>query len=164
MDSEIKWYQLEADDVLGRFNSSQDGLSEEEVKNRREKYGLNVLPQEKRFRVGLFLISQFKSPLVYILLIGGFISLGVKENFDALVIFVSVAVNVGIGFYQEYSSGKTLEKLTQVVKVAARVKRSGAIKEVNSEELIPGDIIYVKAGMKIPADARLIYAKNLHTN
>jgi len=159
-----KWYQLEFDDVLNRLNSSKKGLTEEEAEKRLKEQGPNRLPREKRFRLGLFLLSQLKSPLIYILIIGGSISIAIEHNLDAIIIFAAVAVNIGIGFYQEYSSGKTLEKLTQIVKVIARVQRNGDVREIDSEKLVIGDIIHIKAGMKVPADARLIYAKNLEAN
>ncbi|MDP3953955.1 MAG: HAD-IC family P-type ATPase [bacterium] len=163
-DTTTKWYQLGTEEVFKLLGTSENGLNQEEAQIRLEKQGRNELPKEKRFRVWLFLLGQLKSPLVYILVLAGAISLGIGHNFDALIIFAAVGVNIGIGFYQEYSSSKVLEKLSKIVRVLARVKRNKEIKELDSEFLVAGDIISLKPGMKIPADGRLIYIKNLHTN
>ena len=161
MDNLTKWYQLSAEEIFKLTDTSPNGLTNEEAKLRLAKQGPNELPKEKRFQIWLFFLGQLKSPLVYILLAAGFISLGIGHNFDALIIFAAVGVNLGIGFYQEYSSNKVLEKLAKIVRVLARVKRSGELKEIDSELLVVGDVISLKPGMKIPADARL---KNLHAN
>src|SRR3989344_2017095 len=164
MDNLTKWYQLSAEEIFKLTDTSPNGLTNEEAKLRLAKQGPNELPKEKRFQIWLFFLGQLKSPLVYILLAAGFISLGIGHNFDALIIFAAVGVNLGIGFYQEYSSNKVLEKLAKIVRVLARVKRNGELKEIDSEFLVTGDIISLKPGMKVPADARLIYVKNLHAN
>ena len=101
---DIPWHQYDVEDALRRLNTSRDGLLPEEARKRLERYGPNTLPRERRFRLGLFLLGQFKSPLVYILLAGGAISIGVGHALDAAIIFTAVIVNIGIGFYQEYSS------------------------------------------------------------
>lgn len=163
-EAEQKWYQIDYEAVLEKLDTKKEGLSQDEAETRLRQHGSNILPREKRFKVWLFLLDQLKSPLVYILLIAGFISTAIGHNFDAIVIFAAVAVNIGIGFYQEFSSNRTLEKLIEIVKILARVKRGDEIHEINSEKLVPGDIILIKAGMKIPADARLILVKNLKTN
>jgi calcium-translocating P-type ATPase len=160
----MDWYKLSSQDVFGKLETGKDGLSGEEAALRLKKYGPNILPQAKRFKVWRFLWLQFKSPLIFILIIAGFITLGIKEYFDMIIIFASVIVNIGIGFYQEYSSGKTLEKLARMVKVEARVMRDGELREIDSEELVPGDIVHLKTGMKVPADLRLFSIKDFRTN
>jgi len=160
----MNWYSQEPKDIFNTLSTSESGLTLKEAGLRLEQNGLNVLPKEKRFKAWLFLWTQIKSPLIFILLVAGFITLGIKEYFDTIIIFASVVVNIGIGFYQEYSSGKILEKLADMVRVEARVKRDGEIKEIDSENLVTGDIIYLKSGMKVPADLRLFQVKDLRTS
>ena len=158
------FYQFSGAEVLKSFATSPEGLSDEEARKRLKKYGPNELLREKGFRLLGFLVSQFKSPLVYILLIAGALSFWIKEFFDTAIILTAVAVNVGIGFYQEYSSSQILEKLSARVRVTARVRRGGEVRELDSSELVPGDVILIKNGMKIPADARLFSVKELFTD
>src|SRR3989344_8142361 len=159
-----EFYQLSVEDVFRAVSGSKEGLSKKEVKERLKKFGANELPRESGFRILGFLLSQFTSPLVYILVIAGALSYWIGEIFDTIVIFASVAVNIGIGFYQEYSSSKILERLAQKVKVLAVARRDGGLEEVEASMLVPGDVVLIKSGMKIPADARIFYAKDLFVN
>ncbi len=160
----MNWYRLDADDVLHQLGSSMEGLSNAQVKERILKYGPNQLPQAGKFAAWKFLWGQVKSPLVFILLLAGFITMAIGEYVDMSIIFMSVAVNIGIGFYQEYSSNKILEKLSRMIRVQAYAKRAGYIKVLDADELVPGDIISLKAGMKVPADARVLYVKEFAVN
>ena len=159
-----EFYQLSADEVFRSFGVKEGGLSPEDVEKQRKIHGRNELPKEDGFRILGFFIQQLKSPLVYILLIAGGLAFWIGEFLDTVIIFAAVAVNIGIGFYQEYSSSQILKRLQEKVRVAAFVRRYGEIHQIDASELVPGDIISVKTGMKIPADARLFKAKDLKTN
>lgn len=159
-----EFYQLGIEEVLKAFDASHTGLSAEEVSRRFKIHGPNELPRERGFKILLFFLSQLKSPLVYILLIAAALSFWIREFFDTIIILAAVAVNIGIGFYQEYSSSQILARLAERVKVLALVRRGGELFEVEALRLVPGDLILVKTGMKVPADARLIYSKELLTN
>ncbi len=158
------WHTLSINKTRQELKTSLQGLQKEEIEKRRNKYGYNILAQAQRFSVFLVFFNQFKSALVYILVIAGFISLAFGEYIDATVIFVAVALNVIIGFIQEYKANKSLEKLNKVIKQKTLVLRSGKEEEIETKYLIPGDIVILKAGDRVPADLRLIKANNLEVN
>ncbi|MBU0732409.1 HAD-IC family P-type ATPase [Patescibacteria group bacterium] len=159
-----EFFAIPKEQVIEHFNSSKDGLSTEEVKKRLEQYGKNKLPQEKRASWLIILLSQFKSPLVYILVVAAIISLAVKEWVDAGVILASVIINTIVGFLQELKADNAVEQLSKLVHFEAIVKRKGVKQEVPAEELVPGDIILLEAGDKVPADARLFECNSLEIN
>lgn len=158
------FYQLSVEDVFKSTGGHEEGLSDLEYKDKLAKFGKNELPRESGFKALKFIWGQIKSPLIYILLIAAALSYFVGEKIDTGIIMASVVLNIGIGFYQEYSSSQILKRLAEKVKVMALVKRIGGYREVEAAELVPGDIIAVKNGMKIPADARLFRAKGLLVN
>jgi len=158
------FYQLSVDNVFKATGSNRDGLSRAEYKKKLLEYGPNELPKETGFKALAFLWGQVQSPLVYILLIAAVLAFFAGEKLDTIIIVASVILNVGIGFYQEYSSSQILKRLAEKVKVMAYVKRGGNIKEVEAAELVQGDVIFLKNGMKVPADARLFRAKDLFAN
>ena len=140
------------------------GLKKEEVARRKERFGANVLPQEKRIsRIVLFL-RQFKSPLIFILAIAGAVTFIIGEYTDGFVIWAAVLLNTFIGYFQEGKATRALEELRKAVDVKAKVLRNENEIEVSQEELVPGDVIFIRAGDKIPADARIISSWNLRVN
>ncbi|MBU1131501.1 HAD-IC family P-type ATPase [Patescibacteria group bacterium] len=161
---EILWHHLPLDKVFDEVKSSDKGLSQEEAKKRLEKYGLNELPKKKRLPKLGILFSQFKSVLVYILLIAGFISLAMGERVDSYVIFFAVLINVVVGYVQENKAQNELEKLRQIVVPKARIIRAGIQEEIEAKYLAPGDILVLEAGDKVTADARIISCKELEVN
>ncbi len=164
MDKE-NWHNLSVKEIIQKLNTNlEKGLSEREAQLRIQEFGKNSLPPKKSLsKLGLFL-SQFKSPLIYILLIAAFIVLFLKEYSDAIVIFAAILVNAVVGYFQELKADKSLEKLKKAVKIKAKVLRDGHEKLINAENLVPGDIIILEAGDKVPADARLFKCQNLKIN
>jgi len=159
------WYTKSVKETLTILETDkQIGLTLEEVKKRQQVFGKNQIPEEKSLTVFKILISQFKSPLIYILAIAGFVALFLEEWTDAGVIFGAVILNTIIGFFQEYKAAKTLSELKKIVQYHAKVIRGGEKHLVNFEELVPGDIILLSSGDKVPADCRLIEVDNLKTN
>jgi magnesium-transporting ATPase (P-type) len=165
MAKEILWHNLSWIEAVEKLKSnSEDGLDGKEVKARREKFGKNLLPAEKPLsKLGIFL-EQFKSPLIYILVMAGIVVLIFKEFADAVVIFGAVILNTVVGYFQENKAGQALRKLKKVVKIEAQVIREGNKKIVDSGELVPGDIFILNPGDKAPADGRIIESYNLKTN
>ena len=160
----MDWHAKELQEVLHQLKTTQSGLSFEEAKKRLAKYGLNKLPEEKRLaRLKIFL-NQFRSPLIYILLIAAAITLFLKDFIDTGVILATVFLNTTIGFLEENKAERAIEKLRLILEYKARILREGKEYEIKVEELVPGDIILIGAGDKISADARLIEAKNLQVN
>lgn len=132
------------------------GLSNKEVLRLRKKFGANALTAGKRFSPLIIFLSQFKSPLIYILLFAGAVSVYFGEVFDMLLILVVVVVNVIMGFYQEYSAEKTLASLRDILKPHALVIRNGKREEIEATDIVPGDIVVLGSGDRIPADGKLI--------
>ncbi|UZE93042.1 MAG: HAD-IC family P-type ATPase [Candidatus Nealsonbacteria bacterium] len=159
------WHNLEIEEVERILRTNiEKGLSEKEVKLSLKEFGKNELPKEKPLsRLRIFL-EQFKSPLIYILLIAGIITLVLKEFTDAIVIFGAVFLNTVVGYIQENKASKTLKELKKLVKYTAEVLREGNLKIIDSSELVPGDIIILNPGDKVPADGRIIESHNLKTN
>jgi Mg2+-importing ATPase len=155
---------LPIDDVLTRLDTSQSGLTSQEVEKRLETHGRNELAKRRR-RTGFteFLI-HLRNPLVIILLIAGLISGLTGELTDATIIFTIVLISVVLDVYQESKAENAAEALRQRVATTATVLRDGSKKEVNLSEVVPGDIVYLSAGDMVPADARLISAKDLNIN
>jgi len=150
------WHNLNTREVLRILKSSKLGLSAEEAEKRLKKYGKNELPEKEKFTNLDVAISQFKSPLVYILLMAAFVSFALKEFIDTGVILFAVAINAVVGFIQETKAERALEKLKQMVEHKSYVIRDGIEKEMNSLNIIPGDIIVLKAGDRVPADGRIL--------
>lgn len=159
------YYKLQVKDVLKKLGSNlREGLTEEEVKARREQHGFNELPKKKSFSAFRIIIAQIKSPLIYILIIAGVVVLFFEDYPDAIVIFGAVLLNTVVGYIQESKASKALARLREVIKIKADVLRSGHEKIVDQRELVPGDVVTVEAGNKVPADGRVVEAENLRVN
>jgi len=163
--AEIFWHNLSKEEVIKTLRSDIDvGLTEKEVEIREREFGKNKLPEEKPpSRLEIF-SAQFKSILIFILIVAGFFTLIYKKYTDTIAIFLVVLINTIIGFYQEYRASKILEELKKIVKIEAKVKRDGSQKILDSTELVPGDIVILSAGDKVPADGRVIESQNLKLN
>jgi len=159
-----KWYSLSEQDVFNQLDSGKNGLDIEEVEKRLKKYGYNKLPQSKKVSKWGLLIEQFKSSLVYILLGAVVVSVLLGDFIDAGVIMLAVVINVIIGFYQENRAQGALESLRRVVVSYCKVLRDGHEKQIKTNELVPGDVVYLSAGDKIPADLRLFKIQSLKVN
>ncbi len=161
---QYKWYVVSQKDVLQKLKTSKKGLSRKEIAKRRDEYGLNKLPEAKGDAKWRIFLRQFKSSLVYVLLGAAIISYLLGDKIDAAIIMLAVLINVIIGFYQENKAQTALKSLKKVVVHRCQVVRHGHRQEINTQDLVPGDIIYISAGDKIPADLRLISATGLKIN
>jgi len=159
-----QWHEAELGNVFSELKSRRTGLSVGEVFNRLKESGRNVLPQEKPYSKLQLFLSQFNSPLMYILLSTVAISFLLGHYSDTIFVIVVLSINTTVGFYQENKANQSLSALRRMVKIRAKVLRDGNEKEVDSEELVLGDIVLIKAGDKVPADGRIIEAKNLKVN
>ncbi len=159
----MNYHAKEVADLFKELSSSWDGLSNSEAQKRIEKFGLNELPEkEARHPVFLFL-KQFKSILILILFIAAFIAFIFGKHIDAYVILAVILLNVGMGFLQEFKAEKAIQALKKMILPFARVQRDGQLLEVKAKELVPGDIIFLEEGDRIPADARIIELRDFRT-
>lgn len=155
------WYSLVIAECFKFLKTTKSGLTTDESKERQQEFGLNKLPTAKPLSALIILFNQIKSPLVYILLIAGLISLFLGHFTDAGVIFFAVLINTFFGFWQENKASHAIEHLRKIVKQEAKVLRDGHQIKISSSKLVPGDIIFLRSGDKVPADARLIEAEDL---
>ncbi|MEW6214891.1 MAG: HAD-IC family P-type ATPase, partial [Nitrospirota bacterium] len=156
------WHFMQVDSVLRELSTDlQLGLNRDDVRNRLEKYGYNELRKENGVSPIKIFINQFKNILIIILLIATALSLAIGETVDALIIGVIVFFSAVLGFVQEYRAEKALEALKKMLAETITVIREGEEQEVNSKEIVPGDIMLLEAGDRVPADARLIEVASL---
>ncbi len=160
--SERPWHAVPGNEAVTGLGSDRErGLSDREAKRRQEAYGPNKLPEQQRESVLQTLLRQFKDPLIYILLAAGIVSLAIGNLEDAAFIFAVLAFNAGLGTYQEYKAESAAQSLQDVMRITAEVTREGEREEVDSTELVPGDLVSVKSGVSVPADIRLLKSQDL---
>lgn len=164
------WHSMTVDETFEKLATSEAGLTEEEVQKRQEQYGSNEFAHEKQATKLAVLISQFKNPLMAVLIIAAAISLIVDHQIDAIVIAAVVILNAGIGFFQEYKAETALQALKSLAgpetKVTRRCPKPEECREVKikAKDIVPGDVISLEAGDKVPADARIFQAINLEVD
>src|SRR5215469_9365172 len=163
-ESVMPWHALPADEVLRLLDSdTQSGLHAGEVSRRLEKYGRNQLPEGRKKGSFLRLLKQLNNILVYVLLAAAFVKLMVGLWLDAAIILGVVVINGLLGFIQEGKAEKALDSIRNMLSAEARVIRDGQTRLLPAEELVPGDLVLLESGDKVPADIRLTEVKNLRT-
>lgn len=158
---EIKWHALEAEEVLKILESRKEGLTEAEARERLTKYGPNEIKKEKATPLWKIFVRQFKSILIMLLLVATAFSFLVGEALDAVVILVIVVASASFGFIQEYRSEKAVQLLKKLAAPVATIVREGKERMVSSSNIVPGDIVVLHAGDRVPADLRLLEVFNL---
>jgi len=163
------WHAEDIESILESLGSSRSGISEEAAKERLERFGPNELKEEKRTTPLELFLGQFKSILVIILIISAivsaFISVRQGEPFtDTYVILIIVVLNAVLGFVQEYRAEKAVEALMKMVAPQVLVMRGGRESSIDSKDLVPGDVVLLEAGSRIPADSRLLEVANLQVD
>lgn len=153
------WHTLDHSEVLERLNVDKKvGLTFEEVRNRLEKYGKNILPEGKKKTLLDRLAEQLLDPMIILLIIAAVISVFVGEIVEAIAIIAIIVLNAIIGIYQEYKAESSLEALKKLTMPHTRVLREGNIVSVQIDEIVPGDIVILEAGDKVPADIYILEA------
>jgi magnesium-transporting ATPase (P-type) len=150
--------------VLAALKSSLHGLSRSEAVTRLEQYGSNTLPQVKMPGIGIIFLHQFKSPLIYVLVAAAILSIVIKEWSDAGFISAVLLINAVIGTVMEYSAQRAATALQELVNTRCRILREGETYEINADELVPGDIVLMESGDKVPADLRLLVSHELEVD
>ena len=158
----VSWHSSSVEEVFKLLETSPKGISEEEAEKRLAAFGPNEIVERKESEL-FKLFRHLRDPLIYVLIVSGFITFYLGKLADSAIIFAVVAVNTTVGYLQERKAEKTLEKLKKMVEVKARVARR-AEREIPARFLVPGDVIVLEAGMKVPADARLFKAVRLRVD
>ncbi len=154
------FWAINVSDVLDALETTSEGITGEEAKERLEIFGQNKIAEENKAVKFRILLNQFASPLIFILLIAGSITAIVNNLTDAILIFIAAIVNGLLGFYQENKAEEALSHLKSYIEERVRVIRGSREFEMDTADLVPGDIIRISQGGRIPADARLIYVND----
>ena len=156
------WHQLQAEEVVRLLDVNlETGLVAEEVKRRQEKFGLNRITARRGTPAWLKFLQQFNQPLVYILLVAVGVTAFLGEWVDSSVIFGVVLINAIVGFLQEAKAEKAISALASMVATETTVRRDGSKQRIHSEQLVPGDVVLLQSGDRVPADLRLLQMKSL---
>ncbi len=157
-----KWYALSVDEVARQIETDLvNGLDDPQVQQRQAKYGKNELPSEAGLSIWKLLLSQFTSVMVIVLVAAAIISAFIGDTKDSVVIMAIVVLNAALGFFQEYQAEQALAALGAMQTPQVRVRRNHHVQELSALELVPGDIVLMEAGDRVPADGRLAEAVNL---
>jgi len=157
------YHSKKAEDIFRELDTGKTGLSDAEAEKRQQQYGLNEIKQFKKISPIKIFLEQFHSFVIYILIAALAISVFLGETVDAIVIGVILVLNAIFGFIQEYKAEKSIEALKKLASLKATVIRDGKEKEIDAKLLVPGDLIKLETGDKIPADSRLIEIVELQT-
>jgi len=160
-DQKQLWQSLEVEEVIDKLETSDHGLGPSKAKSLLDRFGRNELPETPAAGLLEIFIRQFKNPLIYILMAAAIVSMSIKEFTDAFFIFAVLLINALIGAYQEWKAEKGSHALKKLVKVKARVQRGDDTYEVDAAELVPGDLVWLGAGARVPADMRLVFTNAL---
>lgn len=156
-------HQLPVSAVQQLLKVGKQGLNNTDAEARMQTYGLNKLPDKKKLSTIALFFRQFKNPLIYILFAAFVISILTSHWVDAIIVSVVIYVSSVIGFFQEYKAGQALERLNKLIRYNVNVLRDGTPVSISHEQIVPGDVMLVSSGDKIPADARLIEVSNFST-
>lgn len=151
-------------EVLQSLHTSDEGLTNREAKSRLDTYGLNLLKNESKSSFFKLLLGQFKSALIYLLVLASLLSFLLKDLSDGFIILSILVINTSLGFYQQFRSENAVAKLQKLVSKEALVKREGKETLINERFIVPGDIVILKEGDISPADIRLIHVEDLSVN
>ncbi len=155
------YHQAEAAQILKELNVSQRGLTHDEVSRRRALHGPNAVPQPKSKSIGEIFFRQMLNPLIYVLIAAAVLSLATGDVKDALFITLIILFNSILGTYQEWRAENSARALQNMVRAICRVRRDGHVYEIASADLVPGDIVLLESGFKVPADLRLLEVHEL---
>lgn len=157
----VQWHSFSIKDTLEKLDTSPNGLSSREANLRLRKFGLNELKKEKRDSEFIRFLSQFRNPLVYLLIVAAVITHFLQHYIDTYIIVTIVLLNALVGYLQERKAEKALQAIKKLMSLKSRVVRNEQTLEISALELVPGDIIILEEGIKVPADIRLIEAETL---
>lgn len=161
MNLEHTFHSLSVEEACHAIDSTEEGLSSEEVGERLQRFGKNRMAEKRKRSILSLIISQVNNPVIYLLVAAATISFIFGDIAEAIAIIIVILLNTIIGFWMEYRAQTSLESLKKMDKLTARVSRDGKVVQMDSEVLVPGDVIHLEPGDLTPADARIIYASEL---
>ncbi len=160
----IAWHCLTVTDVAKKLESSHTGLSTTAVRDRQAQYGPNELQAGTKVSAWQILLEQFKNVLLLILIVATVLSIATGHGTESIIIGVIVFFAVALGFFQEYRAERAMEALNKMAAPMAIAIRDGEENQLPARELVPGDVIVMKAGDKVPADCRIIETHNVQAD
>ncbi|MHC4940135.1 MAG: cation-translocating P-type ATPase [Planctomycetota bacterium] len=155
------WHALPVPDILVALDASEHGLDEEQAALRLEIVGPNRLPERKPASFAEIFARQFRSPLVYILAMAAVVSISIGETTDAIFIVAVLVLNASIGSFQEWRAERSSHALQRLLRTRATVQRDGETREIDGECVVPGDLVWLESGNRVPADMRLVATHGL---
>lgn len=158
------WHALDVSDVAVQLAATDRGLSETEAQRRLAEYGPNQLPRKPPPPLWAIVLRQFRSPLITILLLAAVVSLAIGDVKDAAFILGVLVLNAVIGAYQEWKAEQSSHALQSLLEIHATVHRDGDVREIPAEAVVPGDVVWLESGNRIPADIRLLSAQGLEVD
>jgi Ca2+-transporting ATPase len=165
------WYATPTDEIFSALGADKTGVSSDEADRRLSEYGPNEIHEAERTSALNLLLSQFRNPLIYLLVVASLLSLGTgfipggePSYTEAVFIVLIIAANAVFGFVQDYQATRSIEALRELATPDATVLRGGEKRSIDAEQLVPGDVIYLEQGDAIPADAKVLDAEELRTN
>ena len=160
----VAWHATPPDDALAELESGRDGLAGDERRRRRERHGPNTLPKRSRPNVLVLFLRQFGDPLIYVLLAAVVVSLASGNHNNAVFIAAVLLLNAGLGTWQEARAERSAGDLRDALRITALVRVDGERREIDAEELVPGDVVEIREGASVPADARLLESRDLRVD
>ncbi len=158
------WHSINLDAVFDNLQTTPNGLTKLDAQRRFEQVGANCLPRQSPPSRWQILLRQFRSPLIYILGLAAFVSVVIGDLKDAGFIIAVLVINAVIGGYQEWRAEQSSHALQQLLKIHASVMRDGEVYEVDAEAVVPGDVVWLESGNRVPADLRLMQTHNLEVD
>lgn len=155
------WHTAELSAITAELEATESGLSQAEAGLRLQAFGPNELPSQPPPTIFRILLRQFCSPLIYILLLAAIVSILIGDLKDAAFIFAVLLLNALLGSYQEYKAEQSSHALKKLLKIRATVERNGEVRDIAAEQVVPGDVIWLESGNRVPADARLLQEHGL---
>jgi P-type Ca2+ transporter type 2C len=161
---QMAWHAEPTETVLAALKTNERGLSISDVARRQQEYGPNVLPEKGPTPLWKIVLRQFVSPLIYILVAAAVVSALIGDFKDAVFIGVVLLLNTVIGAYQEWRAEQSSQALKKLLSMLAHVERDGEVSEVKADEVVPGDVLWLESGNRVPADIRLLSSQGLEVD
>ena len=158
------WHAMQSEAVIAELATSPHGLAESEAQRRQQEFGRNLLPEKGPTPLWLIVLRQFISPLIYILVAAAVVSALIGDMKDAAFIAAVLVLNAVIGAYQEWQAERSSHALEKLLRMHAQVDRDGEVREVMADEVVPGDVLWLESGNRVPADIRLLSAQGLEVD